>query len=1211
MTTNKSDEIKNALYKVQNKLKNHIVKSSLSKYLQGTDLLDRFEAEIENKISTVNKIVEIESQEKLQAYIENLNIFLTNTESDTDITLYYVKIIDSMNFIIHYSFKYEAKGYENKNDYFIDKMAPKNATDEKKSLNKIDRLKLGKFRVKRDKIELFNDIFLDYGDDLVDMLFYFKSIDKKSDSAIFKILFYNNKTGFKDSISKEISTDKLESFEDLFEIVTCDNESEAINFIYQYLLNYGYPEEAIKINYKINSYDLDVTIWYDNQIIAIIEEKTTNRFTYPKLEIQTAHQLNSYYLSIQKIQKVNPKIFIVFSNDNIYNYYEYNLENNLISLLNVIPDYNSLIQTKEEHDIPLNNENNMKWDAFVKTIDTNKLNKIQKGVKNQDLEEGLRLRDFLNTLIIKLQKDIPELNRFNSKQNSSPTQPHWSPSNGFRVSFYKGTHSTKETQINITLWSNWGGGVFIKDNKKLLFDNAELKELLKTKYSLPYNEENLHITALSFKNKYPKYKEIINALKLLVTIYKIIEGTPNSNELRFKSQEQVFASFQNDNPESETAQDKLEIDKDVDAFAKLIAYKKLETPLSIGLFGKWGSGKSFFMKELEAKIKIYENYDESTFCKDVVHVKFNAWHYSDTNLWASLIYKIFSDIDNQKCKTIGEKQNHEKQTISKLYEELKSSKRKIQEKEVEQKTISKKISNLQETEQKQIEKLTNSKDEVKKLEAINYVKLVLTEPEVKEKIEGIKEKLEIDNELNFQVIQETYYNLKSITSIIKKAISLIYKNKNFLKIICYLSIPLTIIFGLGLYYLPDSWSIASISAYIVPAFWIVYSKIQTTIKPMMKNMNNVLQKWDEIENRKKNEQLEKLRIEREKQQLEFEKLKKIEEDLLKLNELKQATENEIEDIKSGKFFKNFISGKVSSSDYTKHLGLISLIRDDLTELEEYLLSEKGGKKYNVDRIVLYIDDLDRCSDELVVNVLEAVHLLLAFKLFVVVVGVDSRWIQGSLASRHKNFIDDKILITPKQYIEKIFQIPFKVKLMEKSDKKNLIRHLFDGNLDHNNFEKSDNNTNLSIQQKELKNLSEEEKVKNIKVEAKNSSVNDSEQILKLHEKLLLSQEEVEYIEETIDFIGETPRTIKRFANIYRVIRSHTDIYKILEDSFENYKLIVLLLCETLWIENVEISNSNDKSNFKEILSKELQNDYNVNSDLKEELNKFIKRFSFD
>jgi hypothetical protein len=112
----------------------------------------------------------------------------------------------------------------------------------------------------------------------------------------------------------------------------------------------------------------------------------------------------------------------------------------------------------------------------------------------------------------------------------------------------------------------------------------------------------------------------------------------------------------------------------------------------------------------------------------------------------------------------------------------------------------------------------------------------------------------------------------------------------------------------------------------------------------------------------------------------------------------------------------------------------------------------------IDRIVLYIDDLDRCPEDKVVDVLQAVHLLLAFPLFVVVVGVDSRWLLHSLQQHTKVFqvADDGTLThstssgqadsgqaalqgveerahwesTPLNYLEKIFQIPFALRPME-------------------------------------------------------------------------------------------------------------------------------------------------------------------------------------
>ncbi len=48
--------------------------------------------------------------------------------------------------------------------------------------------------------------------------------------------------------------------------------------------------------------------------------------------------------------------------------------------------------------------------------------------------------------------------------------------------------------------------------------------------------------------------------------------------------------------------------------------------------------------------------------------------------------------------------------------------------------------------------------------------------------------------------------------------------------------------------------------------------------------------------------------------------------------------------------------------------------------------QEDARLPRIDRIVLYIDDLDRCPEVKVVEVLQAVHLLLAYPLFVVVVG---------------------------------------------------------------------------------------------------------------------------------------------------------------------------------------------------------------------------------
>jgi hypothetical protein len=103
----------------------------------------------------------------------------------------------------------------------------------------------------------------------------------------------------------------------------------------------------------------------------------------------------------------------------------------------------------------------------------------------------------------------------------------------------------------------------------------------------------------------------------------------------------------------------------------------------------------------------------------------------------------------------------------------------------------------------------------------------------------------------------------------------------------------------------------------------------------------------------------------------------------------------------------------------------------------------------VERVVLYIDDLDRCPVEKVMEVLQAVHLLLAYPLFVVVVGVDPRWLVESLERTYPAFrhdeepspISGRALITPQDYLEKIFQIPFALRPMNSDGYARLVQSL--------------------------------------------------------------------------------------------------------------------------------------------------------------------------
>jgi hypothetical protein len=183
----------------------------------------------------------------------------------------------------------------------------------------------------------------------------------------------------------------------------------------------------------------------------------------------------------------------------------------------------------------------------------------------------------------------------------------------------------------------------------------------------------------------------------------------------------------------------------------------------------------------------------------------------------------------------------------------------------------------------------------------------------------------------------------------------------------------------------------------------------------------------------------------------------------------------------------FIEAKVADEAYAKSLGLVAMIRRDFEVLTNCMVAGKplakatdGSPKERHDiaearrilvalgepipseadqeemqrrlkpfrRIILYIDDLDRCATEKVVEVLQAVHLLLAFELFIVVVAVDYRWIRAALERSYRGQLqsgnENGEAATAADYLEKIFQIPYWVRRLDHGTSRDFLLGLIDG-----------------------------------------------------------------------------------------------------------------------------------------------------------------------
>ena len=100
--------------------------------------------------------------------------------------------------------------------------------------------------------------------------------------------------------------------------------------------------------------------------------------------------------------------------------------------------------------------------------------------------------------------------------------------------------------------------------------------------------------------------------------------------------------------------DSLDAKEQAGIFATLLIAKEVKPPFALGLFGDWGVGKTFFMRLMQEKIasiagKDAEAEETSHSVSRAAQIEFNAWHYMDSDLWASLASHIFDGLSEELC----------------------------------------------------------------------------------------------------------------------------------------------------------------------------------------------------------------------------------------------------------------------------------------------------------------------------------------------------------------------------------------------------------------------------------------------------------------------------------------------------------------------------------------------------------------------------------
>jgi dephospho-CoA kinase len=555
--------------------------------------------------------------------------------------------------------------------------------------------------------------------------------------------------------------------------------------------------------------------------------------------------------------------------------------------------------------------------------------------------------------------------------------------------------------------------------------------------------------------------------------------------------------------------DRLGLGTDVTMFATLVADTRTPMPLSIGLFGEWGSGKSTFMALLRHEIARLSASSDPRYHGDIVQIGFNAWHYADANLWASLGDEIFEQLAGPKGETTAERREA-------LREALADRLQRRQE-----------LSAATERARAETERLAAQLDQAKaarRSSARDLAGAVVDAPEVQKALKRLGAG---DRDGQVQLLASELDRTVEDVSTVRRAAAGVPPWAWIAGIVAALAVAV----GVAL-----AWDTLPGIAAGVAAVMALAGAVAKRVRSGARVLREVA---DGLRTREDDEVAPHMQRLRAAETSERVLQTQLDEVIGQVGELGR----ELAELAPGSRLYSFVAERAASDAYRGQLGLISTIRKDFEQLIALMKEwreEGGGDEAHrpIDRIVLYIDDLDRCSPEQVVEVLQAVHLLLALDLFVVVVGVDPRWLLHSLRREYRSMLttrapgverDMRWETTPQDYLEKIFNIPYALPKMSPTTFEQLVGSFADVE-EHEDQEQRDASPSGGAPAQPAASTPAEQ---GSEVASLRAGVSEPE-------RRPLTTPELAMLTALAPLV-ETPRETKRLVNLYRMMRSTRDL----------------------------------------------------------------------
>lgn len=230
--------------------------------------------------------------------------------------------------------------------------------------------------------------------------------------------------------------------------------------------------------------------------------------------------------------------------------------------------------------------------------------------------------------------------------------------------------------------------------------------------------------------------------------------------------------------------------------------------------------------------------------------------------------------------------------------------------------------------------------------------------------------------------------------------------------------------------------------------------------------------------------------------------------------------------------------EIDSSIYVPNLGITQEVKKNLENISSAMLNKdtiKDKFPRGPPRIVLFVDGLNQCEQDVVVKVIEALQLLVKTKLFVSVLAIDPIYVSLAIEKHYSKIHDQRTRPTGMDFLEKIIQIPFRLPSTTEDTIDGFIENL----VEFEKLKSKDVNqplSNTTSTDNHWSPVANEDLIVRESISVAEATKNGYQNEAHQSTKIPFTKEEVEMMKEIFKLFHLVPCCMRKVVNIFKLLK---------------------------------------------------------------------------